>query len=119
MHYGPYIYHFGGYASALITIVPHHTGQLNFTSESDPVRHGQRQKLSYTFLSMHSMRYSPSIFLGFEVLTMSPDGNTIYALLQSTTIQDGGDEKINACDTRLVAYDVFQARTTRPPLIGE
>ena len=50
---------------------------------------------------------------------MSPDGNTIYALLQSTTIQDGGDEKINACDTRLVAYDVFQARTTRPPLIGE
>lgn len=50
---------------------------------------------------------------------MSTDGNTMYALLQSATIQDGGNEKINACDTRLVTYDVSQARTTRPLLIGE
>jgi hypothetical protein len=50
---------------------------------------------------------------------MSPDGNTLYALLQSATIQDGGNKKSNARYTRLVAYDISQASTTRPPLVGE
>lgn len=52
-------------------------------------------------------------------MTISPDGKTLYALLQSATIQDGGNKKSNARYTRLVAYDISQASTTRPPLIGE
>jgi hypothetical protein len=50
---------------------------------------------------------------------MSPDGNTLYALMQSATIQDSGNKKSNARYTRLVAYDISQANTTRPPFVGE
>ena len=52
---------------------------------------------------------------------MSPDGRTLYALLQSATIQDGGSSKKTSRFTRLLAYDVSEPLTTviRPPLIGE
>ena len=50
---------------------------------------------------------------------MSSDGNTLYALLQSAAIQDGGNKKSTARYTRLVAYDISEASTTRPPLVGE
>lgn len=105
--YGPYIYHFDGSGNLIQSIQPpqaivplNSAGRLNFTSASDPVtgRAGNQ---------------------GFEGLTMSPDGNTLYALLQSATIQDGGNKKSNARYTRLVAYDISQASTTRPPLVGE
>ena len=50
---------------------------------------------------------------------MSSDGKTLYALLQSAAIQDGGNKKSTARYTRLVAYDISEASTTRPPLVGE
>ena len=57
--------------------------------------------------------------LGFEGLTASPDGQTLYILLQSATVQDGGDSKSTSRFTRLFAYDVSNALVKRPPLIGE
>lgn len=56
---------------------------------------------------------------GFEGLTLDDSGETLYALLQSATIQDGGTDKSTSRFTRLLAYDVSNALTTRPPLIGE
>lgn len=50
---------------------------------------------------------------------MSPDGNTLYALLQSATIQDGGSSKSTSRFTRMFAYDVSDALLIRPKLIGE
>ena len=57
--------------------------------------------------------------IGFEGLTASPDGNTLYALLQSATIQDGGDSKETSRFTRFLAYDVSNGVRSVPPLIGE
>ena len=56
---------------------------------------------------------------GFEGLTISADGNTLFALLQSATIQDGGDDKTTSRYTRLVAFDISSPLATKPPLIGE
>lgn len=50
---------------------------------------------------------------------MSPDGNTLFALLQSATIQDGGSGKSTSRFTRLLAYDVTHELPSTPPIIGE
>jgi hypothetical protein len=40
-------------------------------------------------------------------------------MLQSATIQDGGNKKSNARYTRLLAYDVSSSSTVRPALKAE
>ncbi|KAI1798159.1 esterase-like activity of phytase-domain-containing protein [Ganoderma leucocontextum] len=104
--YGPYIYLFngkGGLVQAIEppkAITPFINGQLNFTSDTDPDtgRSGNQ---------------------GFEGLTLSADGNTIYALLQSATIQDGGGDKSTSRYTRLVAFNISAPLAAKPPLVGE
>lgn len=55
---------------------------------------------------------------GFEGLTLDRSNNILYAMLQSATIQDGGDDKATSRHTRLIAYDVSNL-SVRPPLVGE
>ncbi|KAK7442763.1 hypothetical protein VKT23_016010 [Stygiomarasmius scandens] len=105
--YGPYIYRFDASGQLIQTIQPpaailpmDDDGNLSFTSEDDPAtgRTGNQ---------------------GFEGLTLDPINNVLYAMLQSATIQDGGDDKSTSRFTRLVAYDVSDPIATRPSLIGE
>ncbi|EJD01313.1 uncharacterized protein FOMMEDRAFT_30029 [Fomitiporia mediterranea MF3/22] len=104
--YGPYIYSFSPSGHLLQAIQPPNAflpfidGTLNFTSETDPDTGRAANQ-------------------GFEGLTASPDGNTIYALLQSATIQDGGSSKSTSRFTRMLAYDVSDSSSQSPPLIGE
>ncbi len=56
---------------------------------------------------------------GFEGLTLDSSGTTLYALLQSATIQDGGDDKTTSRYSRLLAFDVSTPLLARPPLVGE
>lgn len=55
---------------------------------------------------------------GLEGLTLSPDGKTLFALLQSATRQDGGagGASTTRFNTRLLAYDIAGAT---PVLRGE
>ncbi|ETW75139.1 hypothetical protein HETIRDRAFT_455824 [Heterobasidion irregulare TC 32-1] len=104
--YGPYIYRFdaqGGLLQAIQppdAIVPLVDGELNFTSVDDPDtgRAGNQ---------------------GFEGLTTDSAGATLYALLQSATIQDGGNKKKNARHARLLAYNISDPSQFRPSLVGE
>lgn len=68
--------------------------------ESNPVtgRASRKSRLVfYTFLFIHPMMIiAVVVSYGSEELTMSPDGNTLYALLQSATIQYGGNKESNA-----------------------
>lgn len=41
---------------------------------------------------------------GLEALTASPDGKTLYTMLQSATIQDGGSKSSTRRNTRLLQY---------------
>ncbi|KAH9852586.1 esterase-like activity of phytase-domain-containing protein [Lenzites betulinus] len=104
--YGPYIYLMSAAGELVQTIQPPEAilpfidGTLNFTSAVDPTtgRAGNQ---------------------GFEGLTVDSSGNTLYALLQSATIQDGGSDKSTSRFTRLLAYDVSNAPLVSPSLIGE
>ncbi|KAF9038063.1 esterase-like activity of phytase-domain-containing protein [Panaeolus papilionaceus] len=103
--YGPYIYKFDRSGSLLQTIqppsavLPRTSGSLDFTSDDDPDTGRAANQ-------------------GFEGLTLDPDTNTLYAMLQSATIQDGGDDKSTSRFTRLFAFNVSNPSAT-PPLVGE
>lgn len=56
-------------------------------------------------------------YLGFEGLTSSPSGSTLYALLQSATIQDGGSDKTTNRHARLFAWNVASSGAAN--LVGE
>ncbi|KAF2828792.1 hypothetical protein CC86DRAFT_380660 [Ophiobolus disseminans] len=43
---------------------------------------------------------------GLEALTKSPDGKYLYSMLQSATIQDGGNSNLKRRNTRFLAYRV-------------
>ncbi|KAJ7150764.1 esterase-like activity of phytase-domain-containing protein [Mycena filopes] len=101
--YGPYIYLFSATGQLIQTIQPpaailpmDKKGKLNFTANVDPATgRGANQ--------------------GFEGLTLDPLTSTLYAMLQSATIQDGALQF-----TRLLAYDVSSpASGTAVPLVGE
>lgn len=49
--------------------------------------------------------------VGFEGLTTDSSHNTLYALLQSATIQDGGGDDATSRYTRLVAFDMSSSST--------
>ncbi|OSD08066.1 hypothetical protein PYCCODRAFT_1358178 [Trametes coccinea BRFM310] len=104
--YGPYIYLMSPQGQLIETVQPPEAilplvnSKLNFTSETDPTtgRAGNQ---------------------GFEGLTVDASGKTLYALLQSATIQDGGSDKSTSRFTRLLAYDISDALLVRPHVIGE
>lgn len=52
---------------------------------------------------------------GMEGLSVSPDGTRLFAMLQSPTVQDGGQDNA-ARNTRILVYDLTQTDT---PLVGE
>lgn len=56
---------------------------------------------------------------GFEGLTLDRKTNTLWALLQSATIQDGGADKTTNRYSRLLAYDVSKVPIGPAKLIHE
>ncbi|KAF8149113.1 esterase-like activity of phytase-domain-containing protein [Crassisporium funariophilum] len=104
--YGPYIYRFSSNGHLIQTIQPPSaalprdaTGAFNFTSDSNP-----------------ATGRSPN--QGFEGLTVDESTGTLYAMLQSAAIQDGGDSKSTSRFTRLFAFNVANP-LVRPRLVGE
>ncbi|KAG6845603.1 hypothetical protein H0H87_006656 [Tephrocybe sp. NHM501043] len=105
--YGPYIYRFSKEGHLIQTIQPPNAflprdvrGNLNFTSDE----------------TLSTGRVGNQ---GFENLSLDHKNNILYAMLQSATLQDGGDTKTASRYSRLVAYDVSLPTTVRPKLVGE
>ncbi|PPQ72093.1 hypothetical protein CVT26_006871 [Gymnopilus dilepis] len=104
--YGPYIYRFSADGNLIQTIQPpeavlplNSKGNLNFTSLTNPDTGRDPNQ-------------------GFEGLTLDVNTGTLYAMLQSALIQDGGDNKNDQRFTRLFAYDVSNP-DGEAPLVGE
>lgn len=121
--YGPYIYRFSSDGKLLQTIQPPEpvlpldaAGTLNFTADSNPAtgRTSNQGELKYIPSSRHWL----TLDLGFEGLTLDTTSSTLYAMLQTATIQDGGADSTTSRFTRLFAFDVLST-TTRPSAIGE
>ncbi|KAL1715163.1 esterase-like activity of phytase-domain-containing protein [Schizophyllum commune] len=97
--YGPYIYLFSADGALLhaiappAAVLPTRNGSVNFTSVEDPdAGRAANQGM-------------------FENLTLDPATQTLYAMLQSATVQDGGDDDETSRHTRLLAYDVSGVST--------
>ncbi|KAK8850653.1 hypothetical protein IAR55_004572 [Kwoniella newhampshirensis] len=97
--YGPYIWKYSADGKLLSTVVPpkavlpYRNGSLFFSADSAEGPETGRQPNQ-----------------GFEGLTASPDGKTLYALLQTGTEQDL-DENDEGRYTRLFIYDVSDTPT--------
>ncbi|WP_395023347.1 esterase-like activity of phytase family protein [Dongia sp.] len=115
--YGPYIYHYAADGTLLGAIqpppalVPMRGGAANFAS-NNPTKGGAEPKPK----NPESGRQNNQ---GLEGLTMSKDGRTLYALLQSSTIQDGGEGggSPKRYNTRFLAYDIADPKA--PKLAAE
>ncbi|KAF7358952.1 Phytase-like domain-containing protein [Mycena sanguinolenta] len=107
--YGPYIYLFTADGHIIQTIQPpaailpmDSKGNLNFTANVDPATGRAANQVN-----------QPTPLQDSKVLPLTPLTSTLYAILQSGTIQDGAAQY-----TRLLAYNVSQPSLI-VPLIGE
>jgi hypothetical protein len=120
--YGPYVYHYDQSGMLLSAIRPpaalipmrlvNGKPVENFSANSPPIG------VTYNTGNPVSGRQNNQ---GFEGLAMSPDGHTLFVLLQSATIQDldatsATTIKHTRGTTRLLAYDL---RGPSPRLVGE
>ena len=112
--YGPSLIKFDStgkmidYIEAPEAILPHVKGELFFSSDdtlwTDP---------SYSVAPNTDGRTGNH---GYEGMDITPDGKYLFTLLQSATVQDGGDNSKSRMNSRLLKYDL----TTSPAsLVGE
>jgi hypothetical protein len=114
--YGPYIYKFtsaGVLQSAIrppAAFIPQRTGADSFASNNPAPGQPAPTPVDPTVGRQNNQ--------GLEGLTLSPDGKTLFALLQSAARQDGGTggASLIRFNTRLLAYDITAAT---PILKGE
>lgn len=114
--YGPYLYRFSPTGTLLGAIrppealIPKRNGRDSFSSDSPAV--GQPSP------SPREPDTGRENNQGLEGLSVSADGRTVYALLQSATRQDGGaGGNTQRRHTRLLAYDL--SNPAAPSLSGE
>jgi hypothetical protein len=107
--YGAYIYHFapsGRMISAIRpppAVIPQRNNTDSFSAASPP---RYNPDLEITPTANPTGRANNQ---GLEGLTASPDGKTLYALLQSALDQDGGLNATTRRYARLLEYDVTDA----------
>ena len=106
--YGPYIYKFS--TSGLMekavrpppAYIPQRNGTDSFSADSPPF-----YDPSFTVTPANTVSGRDNN-QGFEGLTVSTDGKTLYALMQSALDQEGGPNDPYRKNTRLIVYDISQ-----------
>lgn len=104
--YGPYIYKFSSRGRMELAIqppqayLPRRNDTLSFNSDSPPLYDPEEVPNPEDTVTGRANNQ------GFEGLTMSPDGKTLYALMQSALDQEGGPDKQTKQPARMVAYDI-------------
>jgi hypothetical protein len=104
--YGPYIYHFdhsGKMIGAIRpppAIIPQRNGTDSFNADSPPL---YDQNITTKPANPTSGRSNNQ---GLEGLTASPDTKTLYALMQSALVQEGGRNASTRRLARLLEYDI-------------
>jgi hypothetical protein len=108
--YGPYVYHYNP-GGRLINVIrpPDAFIPMRLDSNNDPVQNFSANSPpineNYNLGNPVSGRQNNQ---GFEGLAISPDGKTLFVLLQSALIQDLDPANIKTTrrNTRLLAYDI-------------
>lgn len=104
--YGPYVYKFDKTGKMNMAVrppdayIPQRNGTQSFASNNPPIYNPD----------LHPVPANPesgrSNNQGFEGLTVSGDGKSLYVMLQSAMIQDGGLDKTTNRYTRMLEYDI-------------
>ncbi|KAI1073390.1 esterase-like activity of phytase-domain-containing protein [Whalleya microplaca] len=118
--YGPYIYLFGADGKMLSAIrpndaiVPTRNDTTSFCSNSPPhyIDNGKGSDVS-----PEDPDTGRDNNHGFEGLSVSADGKSLWVLLQAATVQEGGLNKQTQRYTRLVKYDI--SNRLNPAYAGE
>ncbi|EOD50508.1 putative outer membrane autotransporter protein [Neofusicoccum parvum UCRNP2] len=104
--YGPYIYRFSKEGRMVGAIrppdafIPMRNGSESFSAASPPLYDPDRATTPEDPTSGRANNQ------GFEGLTLSPDGRTLSALVQSALMQEGGAKSSTRRHARLVQYDI-------------
>ncbi|KAJ5766929.1 uncharacterized protein N7511_004545 [Penicillium nucicola] len=104
--YGPYIYKFNGHGRMIQAIqppqayLPRRNGTVSFNADSPPLYDPSEVPVP---VDTESGRDNNQ---GLEGLTVSSDGRTLYALMQSALDQEGGPGKTTRRPARLLVYDI-------------
>ena len=113
--YGPYIYRFSAKGRMLAAIrppaafIPLRGGRVHFSSNNPGPGAAAPRPPDPEFGRQNNQ--------GFEGLTLTPDGKTLVAILQSATRQDGGNSAATRQYTRILFYDI--ADLNSPKLVRE
>lgn len=104
--YGPYIYQFSNQGKMLQAIkppdayIPHRNATVSFSADSPPIYNpGEVINPADTETGRDNNQ-------GLEGLTVSADGTTLFALLQSALDQEGGPSNPQRKQARLLEYDI-------------
>lgn len=101
--YGPGIFRFDSqgnlqeYITAPDAIIPYVNGKINFSSNNPP---------AWDSYSVDEPESGREVNRGYEGMDLSPDGKTLFSLLQSANTQEGGTKKPNQFNVRLMKYDL-------------
>lgn len=108
--YGPYIYKFSGEGRMELAIqppqafLPRRNNTLSFNSDTPPRWNPDAVPIPEdTETGRHNNQ-------GFEGTTVSPDGKTLYTLIQSALDQEGGRSKEHRQPARMLEYDISSPR---------
>lgn len=104
--YGPYVYQFDKNGRMLLAIqppqafLPRRNESLSFGSGSAPIFAADQVPVPEDTETGRDNNQ------GFESLTISKDGSTLYTLIQSALDQEGGPKKPNRQPARFLEYDI-------------
>ncbi|MFL6798653.1 MAG: esterase-like activity of phytase family protein [Xanthobacteraceae bacterium] len=113
--YGPYLYRFSSAGQLLGAIrppqafIPQRNGHDHFSSDNPGAGLSAPQPRSPQTGRQNNQ--------GFEGLALTPDGKFLVAMLQSATVQDGGNAAETRQYTRMLYYDISEV--DRPRLVRE
>ncbi|KAF2190995.1 hypothetical protein K469DRAFT_622247 [Zopfia rhizophila CBS 207.26] len=108
--YGPYIYHFDKSGKMIDAIrppdafIPIRNGSESFSANSPPIYDLEKE------INPEDPTTGRQNNQGFEGLTASPDGKSLYVLLQSALQQEGGTKSKNRRNSRLLRYDISKKK---------
>ncbi|KAK2808911.1 hypothetical protein FQN49_008664 [Arthroderma sp. PD_2] len=104
--YGPYVYKFSREGRMLQAIqppdayIPRRNGHVSFSAASPPIYDPDRKT------DPEDPETGRNNNQGFEGMTISRDGKTLYILIQSALNNDGGPKKRYRKQARMLEYDI-------------
>ncbi|KAH7130840.1 outer membrane autotransporter [Dactylonectria macrodidyma] len=104
--YGPYIYKFNKKGKMTVAVAPPdailslRNGSVSFSSNNPPLYNPEKEPVPSDPTQGRQTNQ------GFEGMTASPDGKSLWVLLQSVALQDGGQAKKTRRYSRLLQYSI-------------